>query len=242
MNPSPLLTLRPFLGVLAVLLTVGTVLKAGPPLICHPFEIAGAPSLPWGQGHGWNSPAPSYDVKKLVPDTLAFLTPQTPVLVRMETLRRASIYAARDSQVAFELLSWVMARALNAEAQGRAEALAWFDAGYLIESYRQTGWLRRELAAESRASGARLDDRDFFKGMEGYTWVAKALRLAGENADMEFAASLMTGGSWPNAHFRKALAEAKDGSLLGKNLLLHWGDSRTKSLAELRTKFASSSR
>ncbi len=52
----------------------------------------------------------------------------------MENLRRATIYAARDRKAAAELMSALMKRA---EAGGSRDALAWFDAGYLVESYRQ---------------------------------------------------------------------------------------------------------
>ena len=68
---------------------------AGPPLICHPFEIGTAASLPFGAGRNWNSPLSTYDVNRLTADTLRLLNPETPMLVRMETLRRATIYAAR---------------------------------------------------------------------------------------------------------------------------------------------------
>jgi len=37
-------------------------------------------------------------------------------------------------------------------------------------------------------------------------------------------------------HLRKALAGATDGSLLAKNLVLHYGDSGTKTVADLRGK------
>ena len=69
---------------------------AGPPLICHAFEIGQAKSLPW-VSHNWNlSGGESYETKNLAQDTLDILTPETPVLVRMETLRRATLYARKD--------------------------------------------------------------------------------------------------------------------------------------------------
>src|SRR5262245_50874940 len=66
---------------------------AGPPLICHPIETGDAKSLPWGSSADWRAAKPDYDLNRLVEDTLALLTPETPVLARMETLRRATIYA-----------------------------------------------------------------------------------------------------------------------------------------------------
>ena len=61
------------------------------------------------------------------------LTPDAPILTRMENMRRATIYAMRDPVIAHELLKAVTARALATTTDGRA----WFDAGYLIESYKQ---------------------------------------------------------------------------------------------------------
>ena len=65
--------------------------EAGPPAICHQFQTGGAPSLPWAEGSGWRRTVPSYDLHRLTDDTLRLLTPTTPVLARMETLRRATI-------------------------------------------------------------------------------------------------------------------------------------------------------
>jgi hypothetical protein len=188
--------------------------QAGPPLVCHAFEIGQAQSLPWAGGPNWHSPDPSYDTKQLIPDTLNLLTAKTPVLVRMETLRRAAIYSSKQPALAYELLSKLMGRALSADvsqntagktnAGQNSAAMAWFDAGYLVETYRQAGWDQKPNLAE---------------GLDGYGWTLKALELGGESADIEFAASLMKiNGAWPNRHFRKALSEAPKGSLLARNL------------------------
>src|SRR5262247_953708 len=89
-------TLRSVTSTLIVLgLTLALVrpAPAGPVLICKNYEIGAAKSLPWG-GSDWRSVKPDYDINRLVEDTLALLTPETPVIVRMETLHRAVIYAA----------------------------------------------------------------------------------------------------------------------------------------------------
>src|SRR5215467_2497445 len=89
-------TLRPVLSILTALSLTLTLIRpalAGPVLICKSYEIGAAKSLPWG-GSDWRSVKPDYDINRLVEDTMALLTPDTPVLVRMETLRRAVIYAA----------------------------------------------------------------------------------------------------------------------------------------------------
>src|SRR5258708_18201200 len=73
----------------------------------------------------------------LTRDTLAILDSNTPVLVGMETLRRATIYARQGPQVAKGLISRLQARAANSDAARHPDALAWFDAGYLAEAYKQ---------------------------------------------------------------------------------------------------------
>src|ERR1700722_10938322 len=104
------------LGILAALFLLAASAQAGPPLICHTIEIGQAKSLPW-IGHNWNlSGSENYDTKSLVSDTLDILAPDTPVLVRMETLRRATLYARQDPRAAKELLAKLHARATSAES------------------------------------------------------------------------------------------------------------------------------
>jgi hypothetical protein len=122
------------ISTVAVLLGFTTFAQAGPPLICHSIEIGQAKSLPWVEFNHRGSP--DYDLKNLSRDTLAILGSQTPILVRMETLRRATIYARQDPQVAKELITRLQARAANSDAAGRPDALAWFDVGYLAEAYK----------------------------------------------------------------------------------------------------------
>ncbi len=121
---------------LAVLVFAPAAVQAGPPLICHPIDIGGAPSLPWGSGPGWNTPQRGYDRGRLVNDTLALLSPSAPTRVRMETLRRATVYAMGDPDRGRELLGRLEQRARDA-GSGPDAALALFDAGYLIEAYKQ---------------------------------------------------------------------------------------------------------
>src|SRR5258706_4527612 len=105
-----------FLMVIAVL--------AGPPLICHAFDIDNSKSLPW-ISHNWNlSGGENYDTKNLVRDTLEILSPSTPVLVRMETLRRSTLYARKDPVAAIELLPRHHHSARSTESCGPTDALA----------------------------------------------------------------------------------------------------------------------
>ena len=201
--------IRSFVTIAAVVF-FATPALAGPPLICHPFEVESGKLIAWGTGSGWNTPDRSYDIKKLIADTNAVLTPDSPILTRMENMRRATIYAMRDPVLAQELLKTVMSRALATTSDSRA----WFDAGYLIESYKQAVHLREDRKPELRAWAA-VDETI---RVDGYNWVKKAMAMTAPTAEMEFAASLMTQGSVASAHRAKAMAAAPKGSLLAKNL------------------------
>ena len=188
---------------------------AGPPLVCHPFETdGGAASLPWGSGPGWNTPDPSYDIRRVPADTMRLLAAEKRVLPRMETLRRAAIYTSREPRVAYELLANVLGRALRAAAVGSPDDLAWFDAGYLVETYKQafSTFERGTITADTATL------REQLAPLDGYAWTRRALELSGGSPDMEFAASLMKGGTISEQHRRKAEAGARAGSLLARAL------------------------
>ena len=191
------------LGIVAVL-GFTTVAFAGPPLICHAIEIGQAKSLPWVDLNFHKGDA-GYDLKNLTRDTLAILDSNPSVLVRMETLRRATIYARQDPQVAKELITRLQARATNSDGADTG-ALAWFDVGYLAEAYKQ--WMRNGEPNPAR-------------GLDGYAWVKKAIHLRGSDSEMEFAAALIT-LSGPDGehrdHVEKAMAGAKSDPLLAQNL------------------------
>jgi hypothetical protein len=191
---------------------------AGPPLVCDPLEIGNAKSLPTGnEPFGYE---PKYDRTRLVEETLDLLTAEMPVIVRMETLRRATLYASRnlhdlryggrrgadyseDRRIAFELLARLMARALEADSRGTPDALVWFDVGYLMEC---------------------LDQAMLVRGFEGYELVKKAASLRGGDPEMEFALALIT--KHPvrdehDSHVRKARAGMQPGTLLAINFERH---------------------
>jgi len=206
-------TFKRSLIALAAIALFATPALAGPPLICFPFQTDSGKLIAWGTGSGWNTPDRSYDIRKLVADTTAVLTPDAPLLTRMENMRRAAIYAMRDPEIAQQLLKSVMDRALATTTDGRA----WFDAGYLIETYKQAAAIREISNPELRAWAA-VDET---LRVDGYNWVKKAMAMTAPNAEMEFAASLMTQGSISSAHRSKALAGASKGSLLARNLAAH---------------------
>ena len=230
MTRSLIRSLRLFIAVAAASLSLATIAQAGPPLICHTIEIGQSRSLPW-ISHNWNlSGGETYDTKNLVRDTLDILAPDTPVLIRMETLRRATLYARKDPVAAKELLARLHARATSAESSGHPDALAWFDIGYLVETYKQ--WIGQNLP--HMTDGMRMDANPA-AGVDGYVFVKKALALRasalhGDGAQMEFAAALIT-LSGPAAehreHAQKAIAGAKTDSLLAQNLATRFLGSET---------------
>ena len=183
----------------SILFAFATSAYAGPPLICHPLEIGQAKSLPWVD---WTQKTSgNYELKNLTRDTLAILDSNSPVLVRMETLRRATIYARRDPQVAKELLTRLQMR-----AAGHSQALAWFDLGYLAETYKQ--WIGK-------------DEPNPATGLDGYSLIKQALALRGQDPEMEFAAALvaLAGPEKDHQdHARKAVEGSKDDPLLAQNL------------------------
>ena len=200
------------ISIIALLTSTSAI--AGTPLICHPYNIGAAKSLPGSDGD-WKGVNPNYDRSNLVRDTLVLLAPETPVIVRMETLRRAVIYAtagmrgwsaagfnAEDRANTAAILEQLQARART--ATGPERALAWFDVGFYIETLRHTG----------------VD-----KSLNGYDTMLKALELRGPDSEIEFALALAT--SWPKQakhleHLARARAGAREGSLLALNLASHF--------------------
>jgi hypothetical protein len=200
-------------AILAALLAMVTPALAGPPLVCHPVDIGSAKSLPWTTNMGNLTGRADYNLGSLASDTVALLGPDTPVLVRMETLRRATIYAQRDSAVSKRLLLSLKART----DANQNDALAQFDYGYLIECYRQAQ-LSRSLGMTAWGHGSWTNPA---AAVDGYSSVEKAIEIRGEDPEMEFAAALITLDSHKadhNEHARKALAGEKEDSLLAKNV------------------------
>jgi hypothetical protein len=201
-------------GAFAAALLFAQTAAAGPPLICHPF-VTGTDDalLPWGKGtHNWDLRDSRYELENLTADTLALLSPDAPMFARMENMRRATIYASARPEAATELLRAVLARTEAATQEPRAAALAWFDAGYLVETYRQMGVIDR---------GRLLSGMEKNRGpLEGYALLRKAEILAPElKGEIEFAASLMmTNAEGAAEHRDRAAGEAQPGSLLALNL------------------------
>lgn len=157
---------------------------AGPPLICQPIDISGARSLPWTQVQGWNGTDAKYNAaESLTQDTLQLLQASTPLNVRMETMRRAAIYAARNEALAEQLTARLIARVADAEASGKRDASAWFDAGYFVETLRQAAYIYRydmlspAERAEWKLRGGKL-------GLDGKVWIDKAMQMGGKGMEV----------------------------------------------------------
>jgi hypothetical protein len=209
------MTVRLLLLTAAFALSLASPALAGPPLLCFPFEIGSARSLPVGTG-GWESIDPRYDASRLTDDTLALLTPETPIVVRMETLRRATLYAARTPAQAAVLLDRLQQRATVSNAD---TALAVFDFGYLAETYKQATHL---FGAPMKAAQA----------VNGYRLVEKAAALRDDPA-IAFALAVMTRGNTRiadayRAHVAAVLKAAPSHPAIAANLERQFGgDLRT---------------
>lgn len=213
------IALNPIRALVALLFAalLPLAVHAGPPLICHPYDISGSgwKSLPGGNKDHFGLSA-GYDRTNLVNDTLALLTPDTPVIVRMETLRRAALYATNemsawrtnsgygeaDRALALGLLQRLRERTQTATDKTRALAL--FDVGFYAETLRQT----------------KLDP-----ALDGYELLLKVATVRPDDADVQFALALAS--VWPKrkdhtVHLDAATAGARPGTLLATNLRTHF--------------------
>ncbi len=200
-----------------VVLALAVPALAGPPLLCHPYEIGNARSLPWDPSGSWSRGMVGYNLKNLIADTEALLTPSTPVIVRMETLRRASLYASADRAIAAELLNRLLARAKAADSKGTPDALALLDAAYVAGAFRQIGAMGKNSEFAQQAANARavLGDAD------AYALIARSVAARPDDPAIQFAAALIASDrdrSAYRAHAEKARAGAAKDALLARNL------------------------
>lgn len=185
---------------------------AGPPLVCHPLAIGNAASLPSGDGPFGSDP--DYAPRNLAKETIAYLDADVPVIVRMETIRRAVLYVTNTLKGARHGNTYDGAtkRRIAALADGFKQRLSGmenttpeyahslFDYGYLNACLKQA-W-------------ANPDD-------DGYETVLRANTLLGGNAEMQFALAMISKHPARSA-LEQHLAEAKRGAmgdpLLAQNL------------------------
>jgi len=201
----------------AAVISIASPAFAGPPLLCHPFDIGSARSLPWSGQSAWFQGKADYNLSNLVSDTESLLTPAMPVVVRMETLRRAAIYASRDQVVAGELLNRLSTRTSN-RINGDAEALAYLDLAYVVGAFKQISALDDGMG-EFRGRAAYL--QPLVARLDGYDLVRKSLLLRPGDPSLEFAAALIAADSNRAAyqeHARRARAGAHADTLLTRNI------------------------
>ena len=202
---------RPIFTTAVITLAAATLLTArpalaGPPLVCFPFDVGSARTLPMGP-NGWHDTDRTYDVSRLIDDTIALLGPSTPVIVRMETLRRATLYAGTNPTIAAALLAKLEARAA---ARQPDVALAVFDFGYLVETYRQAALMFKNTLPSVET-------------IDGYGLVQKAYAFQ-RDAEIAFASAIIAASPKRadfDAHRRDALAGAKTDALLSANIATH---------------------
>ncbi|MCL4742802.1 MAG: hypothetical protein KJZ54_11450 [Phycisphaerales bacterium] len=199
----------------------------GPPLVCVEVEIGDAKSLPWGKG-AFAGAGKSANPQRIAEQTLELLAATDSTLVRMETLRRATVYTHRDEAACGGLLARLAWIALDREADPGASAAdrarAWFDAGYFAACL----WHMNVSPHKARPG--------FAADVQGYAWLVRAIELSGGDPAMEFAAA---NAAHPGvrksqrdlyeAHMSRAIRGAGEGTpLLRENIdahLAHWNES-----------------
>ncbi len=189
------------------LVTLAAPAAAGPPLLCFPYHIGQAKSLPWGNDAFEANK--SYDTSHVVADTIEILKVERSVLVRMETLRRAAMYIGNDRARASELLAYMTSLAVTNDSIGKVSPMNLFDAGFFAATVRQNGV---ELGWRPGVD----EDAD------GYLWIKRAVELdRGQDPAMQFGAALVVFGHNEKAfkeHLRHAVAGAKPGSDLAASI------------------------
>jgi hypothetical protein len=201
---------------LLALITTSTL--AGPPLLCHVFDIGSAKSLPW-IGHNWNlTGSESYDTNNLATDTLTILDSDPTVLVHMETLRRAALYGQKNPTALKQLLVKLKMRADNS-----ANSISSFDVGYLAAILNQIHWIYKDSSNPAQS-------------LDAYALIKRALAVYPNDPQLQFAAALVTLNGPAAEHqqyAQNALAGAKSDALLARNLSNHFRESNSETMAEM---------
>ncbi len=202
-------------SMILTLLTLAMPALAGPPFICHPFDIGDAKSLPWGALNNYLAMRDDYDFRNVVADTEKLVTPSTPTIVRMETMRRAAVYASRDRAVARQLIEFVMGRANSLKDPGSRESLAWFDAGYVIEALselEQVGHYEKQLRGLETVLAGLTDS------LNGRALIEKSAAVRPDDASIEFALGLISRAPESDRRFARARVASRQDALLANNL------------------------
>lgn len=193
----------------------------GPPIVCHPIDAGDAKVLSLEGKEG-------YSAKRLADEVIKALDSEPSVLAHMETLRRVTLVVERDRGKAVEVLARLAWRAMDAAAQEKDAATAWFDAGFLSAAFGEMGV---DLGAKP---GAWAD-------AQGYKWIERAINLRPDDGAMRFGAAL---ASHPAMHreagvayegqLSRAVVLAPPGSALEKNLKTHVENWSERSFEDLK--------
>jgi len=205
---------RSSLAAFGIVFLVGFIVAisstfAGPPAICHPVEIGDAKSIPWGNDAF--DKKRGYSKSEVIDDTVKILNDSKSAMVHMETLRRATLYLDRSSELAATLQATLMARVLDNETKNKANALAWFDAGYLAQCYDQVGIDTGVTCGKDQ-------------GVIGYAWIKKAISINENDPELQFGAAMVTvlaGIKEHDKYVARVKKLAKYDSLVIKNLETH---------------------
>ena len=171
------------LKTVSAITLAATAVLAGLPLICERLEIGNSKSLPWKNVNAWNGADPAYSLASLTTDTLAILTPAAPLPLRMETLRRAAIYAATDAAVIESLTARLLARVADTSLTANPKPTQWFDAGYFVEALRQLGSVFRFYMLSPNEKSQWQIRGDAF-ALNGKPWIEQAIRLGGKGMEV----------------------------------------------------------
>ena len=145
--------------------------QAGPPLLCFPMAIGEAAPSPGDPGTAGTRRAPTRS--RAARRGHGGPWPRTQVLVRMETLRRAVIYASQNDGAASSLFDALRARAGTS---------CWKDDP--LRSRPRLAWRRAGGAAHGRGRFLSAGPPE-----DGYALVRQALAAGGPDPAMAFTAS-----------------------------------------------------
>jgi hypothetical protein len=157
-----------------------------------------------------------YDITHVVADTQALLKTEMPTLARMETLRRAVLYASRERALAERLVAALAARVDAADKAGRTDALSIFDLGYALEAISEIENLGHFMGSDLAVRGHAL--AGMTRPDDGRALVIKSAALRTDDAGIAFALALISKREEKQPHLLKARAAAKQDRLLASNM------------------------
>jgi len=185
------------------------------PLLFTVLDIDSATSLPWNSPRNYLGIVEGYDVHHLVADTERLLKQPMPTIVRMETLRRAAVYASRDAQAAEQLVAFVVGKVSVLPVPGPPDPMALFDAGYVLEVLQElqhfeegTKFFWQRDPAVVRVT----------RPYDGWALLKQSAALRPDDPSIQFTLGLMLPREAAEPYFRRAREGARTDALLANNL------------------------